>query len=38
VIVPAAINEHDLVPGLIEGTTHLSGLLADKGSNGTPSA
>jgi hypothetical protein len=33
-IVPAAINERDLVPDLIEGADYLSGLLADKGFNG----
>jgi hypothetical protein len=33
-IVPAAINERDLVPGLIEGADQLTGLLADKGFNG----
>ncbi|HEX2805232.1 MAG TPA: transposase, partial [Kineosporiaceae bacterium] len=33
-IVPAAVNERDLVPGLIEGAHGLSGLLADKGFNG----
>jgi len=33
-IVPAAINERDLVPGLIEGADYLAGLLADKGFNG----
>ena len=33
-IVPAAINERDLVPGLIEGADYLSGLLTDKGFNG----
>jgi len=31
-IVPAAVNERDLVPGLIEGAEHLTGLLNDKGS------
>jgi Transposase DDE domain. len=33
-IVPAAVNERDLVPGLIEGAHGLCGLLADKGFNG----
>lgn len=33
-IVPAAINERDLVPGLIDGAEHLTGLLNDKGFNG----
>jgi hypothetical protein len=33
-IAPAAINERDLVPDLIEGADYLSGLLADKGFNG----
>jgi|APDOM4702015073_1054812.scaffolds.fasta_scaffold16975_1 hypothetical protein len=33
-IVPAAVNERDLVPGLIAGAEHLTGLLADKGFNG----
>jgi hypothetical protein len=33
-LVPAAINERDLVPGLIEGAHGLSGLLTDKGFNG----
>jgi hypothetical protein len=33
-LVPAAVNERDLVPGLIEGTDHLAGLLTDKGFNG----
>lgn len=33
-IVPAAVNERDLVPGLIEGAKHLIGLLNDKGFNG----
>ena len=33
-IVPAAVNERDLVPGLIEGAHHLAGLLTDKGFNG----
>jgi hypothetical protein len=33
-IVPAAVNDRDLVPGLIEGADYLSGLLADKGFNG----
>ena len=34
-IVPAAINERDLVPGLIDGADGLAGLLTDKGFNGT---
>lgn len=33
-IVPAAINERDLVPGLVQGAEHLVGLLNDKGFNG----
>lgn len=33
-IVPAAVNERDLVPGLIEGADGLAGLLNDKGFNG----
>lgn len=33
-IVPAAVNERDLVPGLIDGADGLAGLLADKGFNG----
>ena len=33
-IVPAAVNERDLVPGLIEGADGLVGLLTDKGFNG----
>lgn len=33
-IVPAAVNERDLVPGLIEGAHGLAGLLNDKGFNG----
>jgi hypothetical protein len=33
-IVPAAVNERDLVPGLIEGGDGLAGLLTDKGFNG----
>jgi hypothetical protein len=33
-IVPAAVNERDLVPELIEGFAHLRGLLNDKGFNG----
>jgi hypothetical protein len=33
-IVPAAVNERDLVPGLIEGADQLAGLLTDKGFNG----
>jgi DDE family transposase len=33
-IVPAAVNERELVPGLIEGAADLAGLLTDKGFNG----
>jgi hypothetical protein len=33
-IVPAAINERELVSGLIEGAADLAGLLTDKGFNG----
>lgn len=33
-IVPAAVNERDLVPGLIEGAEHLTDLLHDKGFDG----
>lgn len=33
-IVPAAINERDLVPGLLADAEHLVGLLNDKGFNG----
>jgi hypothetical protein len=33
-IVPAAVNERDLVPGLLEGADQLLGLLNDKGFNG----
>lgn len=33
-IVPAAINERDLVPGMVEGEDQLAGLLADKGFTG----
>lgn len=33
-IVPAAVNERDLVPGLLTGADHLVGLLNDKGFNG----
>jgi hypothetical protein len=33
-IVPAALNERDLVPELTAGATHLVGLLNDKGFNG----
>lgn len=33
-IVPAAVNERDLVAGLIDGAEHLRGLLNDKGFNG----
>jgi hypothetical protein len=33
-IVPAAVNERDLVPGLIEGAHDLAGLLTDKGFTG----
>lgn len=33
-IVPAAVNERDLVPGLIDGAEYLRGLLNDKGFNG----
>ena len=33
-IVPAAINERDLLPDLIEGADYLSELLTDKGFNG----
>lgn len=33
-LVPAAVNERDLVPGLIEGANGLTGLLADKGFTG----
>ena len=33
-IVPAAVNERDLVPDLIEGADGLVGLLTDKGFNG----
>jgi hypothetical protein len=33
-IVPAAVNERDLVPGLLEGAGHLRGLLNDEGLNG----
>lgn len=33
-IVPAAVNERDLVLGLCEGAEHLQGLLNDKGFNG----
>lgn len=32
--MPAAVNERDLVPGLITGAEHLVGLLNDKGFNG----
>lgn len=33
-IAPAAVNERDLVPGLLENATGLAGLLTDKGFNG----
>jgi hypothetical protein len=33
-IVPAAVNERDLVPGLLTGAEHVIGLLNDKGFSG----
>jgi hypothetical protein len=33
-IVPAAVNERDPVPGLIDGAHELAGLLTDKGFTG----
>jgi len=33
-IVPAAVNERDLVPGLVHDAQYLTGLLNDKGFNG----